>query len=429
MTTAITTTSTTVTVDIAALLSTAGHVAQHPATGILHALGATVPVDALVDPLGLTIFRSNRTKITSGLSRYTAMGLKIVAVLSDDWNYSGGVFPGDSGFTISQWEDWVDNFCGQLDTAGITPYAVDIWNEPDLAQFWPRSFAQFCQVWHAAWGRIRIHNPTWKICGPSISGWNQTWWSDFFADVYSRGGLYYPDLVSFHQTALPQIGLQEPWTFPDSLAAMKVINASYGVGATPFFLGEYNPGEINIVRPGVPASWLISMDAAGFGAVMGACHSSFPESDYADVLLNTGDGVDNSTRDTLDGILAPNQMPRAIWFMYRDYLLMTGRQDSDLSAAVLVSADATKKEVRVLYTARTPSTTRQLLTLTGVGTAFGRPQVFYNVQKYPDIAWAQCSVPPITDYGSLSTGLDSITLRIPAAAAGTEAISFTFQAR
>jgi hypothetical protein len=424
--TIITTTTAAVTVDVADLLAN-GTAARHPASGALHAIGGTLPTDAMMDPVAFSFFRSYRTKLAANLTRYNALGLQLVPVLSDDFGYVHTYFPGDGGYSWAAWDTWVTTYVGQLVSTGIQPWAIDIWNEPDLTEFWPRTFAQFCDMWTRAAAKIKALQPTWKVVGPSLSKFDVTLQGQFFAACQTAGVL--PDVLSVHQLAIPYYALEEPWNFPTRLAALVAQAATYGITGKPFFLGEYVSSGLDITRPGQAAAWMVSMHAAGLDAVAGACHSVFTEQDYTDPLLNTGDGISNGNRDTLCGILAPDQSPRAKWFLYRDYARMQGKMASDLTAAILVCGNPTAREVSAIYCAKDPASRRQSITFTNMGSAFSPGRVQFSLSKYQDSAWAKCNALPIVEYGTVLSGFNSITMRLPPFAAGTEAIHIRLAAR
>jgi hypothetical protein len=425
--TALTTSTTSITADISGIL-TFGHLAQHPAAGAIHAIGGTYPLDSYLSPLNFTTFRSTQSKIVSNISRYRSYGMKLVPVMSDDFGYYVTNFPGDPAYPLSTWESWVTNYVNQMVSNGfVDAWCIDIWNEPNLSQFWPRPFSQFCDVWITAAATIKSLQPTWKVCGPSLSQYDGTLIGQFFNACKNAG--VYPDVISFHQTAIQYFNLNEPWEFPTNLETTNTMATSAGISGKPFFLGEYISSGLDITRPGPAASWMISMDSAGTNAVSAACHSTFPESDYADPLLNTGDNIDNSTRDTLCGILSPDNMPRAVWFLYRDYANMTGIMASDLSAAILVNVDNEKKEFNAIYCAKSPTTKRQFIIIKNFGEVFSPNRIMYTIIKYQDSAWAKCSTPPLVEYGTILNNFDNIILRIPPFSAGTEAIHIKMVSR
>jgi hypothetical protein len=426
MTTLLTST-TSISADILSIL-TSGHDAQHPASGALHAIGGTLPIDEHLSPLNFSTYRGTRTKIVSNISRYRSYNMKLVPVLSDDFGYVHTYFPGDSGYPWVSWDSWVTNYVNQMVSAGFTDaWCIDIWNEPDLEQFWPRPFSQFCDLWTKAALKIKSLQPTWKVCGPSLSRYDNSLLTQFFAACQLAG--VQPDVLSFHQLAIPFYALNEPWTFPANLTTTNNLAASYGISAKPFFLGEYVSSGLDIVRPGAAASWMVSMDFAGVGAVSGACHSTFPESDYDDPLLNTGDGIDNSNRDTLCGILSPENKPRAVWFLYKDYANMTGKMDSDLMASILVNVDVSKKEFNAIYCAKDSTYQKQLLTIQNFGTVFSPSRIMYTITKYQDSAWSKTTTLPLIEYGTIINNFNDFTIRLPPFAAGTEALHIKIVSR
>ena len=404
-----------------------GHEPAYTASGFLHAIGSTLPDDGDIVPLKPVAFRSYRTKLSANISRYTSLGLKLVPVLSDDYGYYHSVFPGDDpGFTLAAWESYVGTYCNNLVSGGIDPWCIDIWNEPDLAQFWPRDFSQFCDVWITAAVKIKSLHPTWAVCGPSLANYSASLLGQFYAACQVAG--IYPDYISFHQLARPSDALFQPWEFQTTLASTNAIAASYDAPIAPFFLGEYVGPDLEIVRPATAAAWMVALDIAGSAAVPAACHSVFTEKDYDDPLLNTGDNISNVNRDTLCGLLDGHQNRRAKWYLYRDYASMTGKMASD-PAGVLVSADASSKSIRIIYCTRGSTYTKGVITVNGMADAYGAGRVMYQVRKYQDSAWSPSENVSITEYGSVTSATNSISIRVPPFAENTEAIGIVLSVR
>lgn len=107
-------------------------------------------------------------RFESTLSNYrtTRMyGGDLILLVSDLWGSdgvddSGGYYPGDDG----DWED-AEAFWDQLlddivENGMVEGLVFDIWNEPDIEQFWNRTWDQYLELYTRSYNFVRSVSPS-----------------------------------------------------------------------------------------------------------------------------------------------------------------------------------------------------------------------------------------------------------------------------
>ena len=176
--------------------------ATQRASGFLNGINSTAPVAGFVGPMKMKLYRGlwGYSDEAATYTRVVAQGATPELVLSDAWEYNSdgslsahscytpggpGICPGDGGSWTS-WDTFVTTTVTNLRAAGQTALQYDIWNEPDITNFWPRSEAQYQTMWQHAVNDIRAIDATIQIVGPSTccqsggDGWG-TWVTDLLA--------------------------------------------------------------------------------------------------------------------------------------------------------------------------------------------------------------------------------------------------------
>ena len=329
-----------VTVDLAAQ----GSPITQKATGFLHGLGDTVPSTSHYESLKPRIQRfpaflgsPNMLGAPSGFSsaaymnRLKAVGAKQEILMSDEYMWFGHHnswgWPGDAahaGKTSYQiLDEKIDN---SLDYA-LANFPVasgwqlewDIWNEPDNADFWKRSQAQFFETWKHAHQRVRAKDPNAVIKGPSIAyfvtqGANpiRAGWLKAFL-LYARDNNVLPDIVSWHEMVNPK-------EIPDQVQMIRAFMAANAISSRPIDVNEYQgPGDNLMLSPGNTVQFLSQLESTDIRYAIRACWNE----DAAQT-----DGTTNGLfPGRLDNIMtmAPFQ-PRAVWHVYNSYAGMTGNK-------------------------------------------------------------------------------------------------------
>ncbi|MEO3752503.1 beta-xylosidase [Streptomyces sp. B6B3] len=223
----------------------------------------------------------------------------------DLWGADGTTsprFPGDDG-DWSDYDAFLDQLISDIRAAGITPQ-WDIWNEPDITQFWNRSQEQYLEMWDRTYARIREELPDTVIVGPSTAGEpapDNAWWTTFLDHVAEAGTV--PDIISWHEIGGSPHN-QDPAA---SKAAVQQMLSDRGLTVDDYSVNEYawpeqqNPGN---------SGWFISRLEHG---------------DVDGLRANWASG--NALHDNMAGLLTQVDgvyQPLGDWQLYRFYAGMTG---------------------------------------------------------------------------------------------------------
>jgi hypothetical protein len=290
--------------------------ATQRACGFLHAMSADLPADELIFPLKPKMFRMRATPHleTGGAfacyERVTRLGATLQLVISDSQGCGRkGWWPGDEG-DWSRWEDLVAELVGQAAQAGAR-FHWDIWNEPDIPQFWnptPKdataTWNRFKETWIRGYTTIRTMDPDAVIVGPSTSRFSGNLFSvtDFLAFAAKEGVL--PDILAWHEwnpaTVIPHVN--EARSFMETS----------GIPEIPISINEY-VHHSHQTKPGILVHYFAAFEETG---VESAAHACWFEPDKKPICWLA----------ILDGILTPGERgPRSTWWAYRRYADITGR--------------------------------------------------------------------------------------------------------
>lgn len=188
-----------------------------------------------------------RERFQSALEDYqyaAARGAKFVLLPHDIWGADGttstSVYPCDNG-DCTQYGVFLDMLISDLKLNNMTPgLHIDIWNEPDGSNFWPRSQDQFLQSYSYAYAKFRqafgtdvpLQGPT--TAEPANAG--STWWQNWAQ--YVKANNVIPDIYAYHQLSgrySPDCG-NDPVVSNDQLNQIK---ANYGLPDRPVQINEY----------------------------------------------------------------------------------------------------------------------------------------------------------------------------------------------
>jgi hypothetical protein len=312
-----------VTVNLASL----GATPNRAGAGFLYGLSqdGSAPSDALMQPLRPTLFRGGgariaghgwlgdgyaagngyRVRVNSAISqarRVTAAPYNAAyhLLVSDVWGADteqpdNTVYPCDNG-DCSNWQTFLRQLVNDVKASGVK-VSYDIWNEPDGTGFWKRGVnsAQYFQMWDTAVRTIRSADPGASIVGPSYSGYNSTWLTQFVTHARDNGTL--PAVLNWHFGNDPAA---------DAADATR-IQQSAGVGPLPMTINEYlfsdqqNPADL---------AWYLGR--LSVSPVTAAAHAIWS---------------DCCTAGTLDTVLTAgtNPQPTGEWWTYQAYAALTGR--------------------------------------------------------------------------------------------------------
>lgn len=279
------------------------------ASGFLHAMSATEPPAALVDPLKPRLFRmaaEDWQKVGAGAwacyERATKLGARMQVVVSDSHGYQlAGWWPGDNG-DWTGWESIVERLVRHAQSAHCI-VEWDIWNEPNLGYFWGRDRDRLFETWKRGFYAIRKLDPKAIIVGPSISGFDRAYMEAFLA--YCKANDVVPDKISWHEMGSAK-------SIAKHCEQIRDISNSLGITRRPSCINEII-GSKQTCLPGPTVLFFAALERA---AVDGACHACWGDEG----------GVSACENQSLDGILTPkDKKPRAAWWAYKAYARLAGR--------------------------------------------------------------------------------------------------------
>ena len=276
--------------------------ATHRASGFLHSLSTEQPDDQFVRQLKPRLFRLHATEaLTPSLyRRLTGYGADVQSVISDSYGYPGpsGIWPGDGG-DWTKWETLVEELVREADSKGLQ-LLWDIWNEPDLKQFWDRGAEQFFETWKRAVRTIRRVNPKAIIVGPSLSNGPFHYLYGFLLSAYADNVL--PDIISWHDMNIDH---------PNNVVNVRQFLVKHGIPDRPISINEFKYSD-GTHHPGLTVWWLSHIEEE---APESAAYACWPDLE----------GNSNCETETLDGLLTRGGLPRAAWFAHKGYAEITGQ--------------------------------------------------------------------------------------------------------
>ncbi|MGG6309310.1 carbohydrate-binding protein [Paenibacillus macerans] len=318
-------------------------------TGFLYGLSqdGSEPVGTLLSDLKPRLFRGGGAGLPGGAwavggydgylprfnsvrdqyNRVNALGAHYQILVSDIWGSDGRtipdnnqpIFPGDNGNWTS-WEQFLTQLVQDKKANHMTNARYDIWNEPDGAYFWPRSAAQYSEMWKRSVQLIRSLDPDAVIVGPGYGGFNTNQLSAWLD--YAKANNVLPDILDWHFSADP---------VADAQTARDLLSSKNITSIDGFTIGEYIwQAEQN---SGYTAWYLARLEKAG---VLGANHAIW------DHCCNYG---------LLDDTLTPDSATKGQWWTYKTYADMTGTLVATVPSAKIdgvASKDAAKQSALIL---------------------------------------------------------------------------------
>lgn len=284
-------------------------------SGVLHSISASSPSTDLIAPLKTKLWRSQldpwspfaNTGIMQTYNRVAALGMRVQAVLSDQWTpyISQYGYPGDGG-NWTTWYNVVNDALTRVRNAGYT-VEWDIWNEPGYSGFWPRSQSQFFELWRRTTAQVRAFNPNAVIIGPSLDHYDSDYMKAFLN--YAKTNNVLPSILSWHELAS---GVQ--YDYKKTRARVEYIKAwmaTNGISINRININEFIRQDFQL-QPGYLAMFLTEIDKSGIDQ---AAHSGWMDPDgYSNNCLNM----------SLDGLLTPSQTRRSVWWAAKGYGDITG---------------------------------------------------------------------------------------------------------
>lgn len=258
--------------------------------------------------------------------RARELGATFILLVHDLWGADGVCevprYPGDNG-DWSEYEVFLNQVIDDAIKCGMVGPDVhwDIWNEPDIELFWPRSQEQYLELWRRAYRIIRARLPEAVIVGPSAARQPRIGdpWFEAFLDFVGRNAVV-PDFMSWHEL----VSNSDPCTSAEELRRML---ESKGLEVRGFQVNEYGPrGEQG---PGISAWYLARLERAqidGARANWGMYEALYDS--MGALVVRTTQGY----------------QPLPSWWVYKRYAEMTGNVVSLESNNVLIDGVAAVSE-------------------------------------------------------------------------------------
>ncbi|CZT11833.1 uncharacterized protein RCO7_07477 [Rhynchosporium graminicola] len=196
-------------------------------------------------------------RFVSALSNYRTsrkFGARFILLVHDLWGAdslqsSDTVFPGDNN-DFTNYNAFLTRLISSLKANDmIEGLDLDIWNEPDVSNFWARSPEQWVQMWGNAYHRFRKELPGTIITGPSVAtppDRNMTWWDAFGSFITSNDSV--PDIYTWHN-------LETSYDPVKTLPVLTQWREKYGLPDKPKAINEYAGPAEQIPSTG---AWFIS---------------------------------------------------------------------------------------------------------------------------------------------------------------------------
>lgn len=338
----------------------------------------------------------------------TAGAKKFEEVLSEQWGYPGSNYYGQG----APWLDYATyatkmrNYVRtQLNAAPIW----DIWNEPDLSQYWEGTMDQFYNTYLYAERSIRAVQSNAMIAGPSTSTFNLTFIKGLMDFCVAAGCPL--NVITWHELSGTPTDISQVVAHVATLRKLIASNTAYSsLGIKEIHVNEY-VGMVDQYNPAETLAYTTYLEIAKVDA---AAHSCWMASD----------GTSNCFNNSMDGMIVPGTTsPRAPWWIYSLRGAMANRVAVTSSGAQVVGAAAnfaSGRTSRVLLGnyALTGATgvvniTLQLNHITQASAVNGFTSAMVVVQRIP--ASGEAAVPslPVVYQGVLPVINDTITVALP----------------
>lgn len=306
--------------------------AKHLANGSLYGVIETKPADVqtLIEPLHPNMF-TNPAASGPGLQQPVGDAIVVagrvapagatVTIRLADW------FPGWYSFTnMTDWLSKVDQTVARRKAANLTNiYGYELWNEPNGT--WHSTTLTFNDFWKQTYDHVRATEPTMKIIGPSVAGYQASYLNSFL--TYCKANSCLPDIVAWHDGS----GIE------NNVINYRAMEKQLGIGPLPISINEisYTADITHEGEPGASAKLIAGM-----------------ERQHVDSACITFWDVPHPGR--LGSLLASDTQTNGGWFFYKWYGEMTGQMLTTTASATsgngyfdgLASLDASQGVASIL---------------------------------------------------------------------------------
>ncbi|KAH3975368.1 hypothetical protein HBH98_096760 [Parastagonospora nodorum] len=279
--------------------------------------GAQIPAKGWVTSLEDYIGRFNSTLSNYRTTRH--YGGDFILLIHDLWGADGGsisTFPGDNG-------NWslADAFFQRLkndlvENDMLDGLVLDLWNEPDISNFWARSWPQYLEYWVRSYNFFRKEMAGTLISGPSMAASpkpDNTNWTAWLAKAAETQTV--PDIYAWHQ--IGTWSRQGKKFRPDeTVPDFKAMKAVHSLPDLPIDVNEYadRPEQ----NPANSVYYIAQHERHSLRALRANWGSGSDLHDYlANLLYKDNDGY----------------YPNGEWHLYKYYAQMEGDRITTTASA------------------------------------------------------------------------------------------------
>ncbi len=253
--------------------------------------------------------------------RINSAGIRPQVILSDlepTTGWTKGFWPGENG-NWTKWETYIGTIVGEIkEKIGSRPLEVDVFNEPTSIWIrhgksvgWSNTEIQnnFNEAWKRAVLKIRTTAPTFKIAGPSFSGYSYENLKSFID--FSATNNVMPDILTWHE-----LDSSTPEEIPTHVVEMKNYLATKNL-SPKIQIQEYGPSN-DPSNPVLMIRYFKNLEKAQIDASAKAC-------------WNDPDDVSGCLNGRLDNLVNGKGQAKSIWYAFKGY--------SELSGKIITTAD------------------------------------------------------------------------------------------
>lgn len=228
-----------------------------------------------------------------------------------------------------------------------TSYVYVPFNEPD-AIWYSGDLTGFLADWKTVYQAIRAIDPTARIAGPNITGYNATYLTTFL--TYARDNGVLPDVMTWHE-----LGDSFYTSWQDHYDGYRAIETSLGVTALPITINEYGRSSGDLGVPGNLVQFVAKFEASKVDGCL--------------AYWTTAGG--------LNDLVTRNNQATGGWWLYQWYGELTGHTVTVTPPAAggslqgLAALDASRKQARVIFGGNNPASGSYdtNVVITGLGSA------------------------------------------------------------
>jgi len=412
-------------------LSTSSDTITHAASGFLYGFSATLPATEFFETLTPKLVRyhammdfpnaygwhwewqlnasergNTSLKCDPMIDRLEKMGVRQQIIAGSEFTNKGyqnsAGWPGDTvinGINPNVLlEQVLKDQVQYVLTKGIKNIEWDIWNEPDVNDFWPsnRFPDQFFATWKFAFQTIRKYDPNAKIVGPSYAAF-EPWIAGKTEGQTIREFLYFakqnncmPDRLVWHELN----GADSHRKILKHVTDIRnfMINDLKMV-PLPIDIPEIIVPE-HLYHPGIYVWHFAELEKA---KVAGACHAVWEEDPnmwHPDFPV----GAINLSRGLWAGHLchiltradqSPAYSPRATWYTYKKYAEMKGERvtvtaKTEVPVNGIVAFDSKNKIVKGLFGNESNTKCRANIVMSNTLLTGEKTSLKFKISRIPD---------------------------------------------